>query len=384
MYKLAFRNLFTKKSRTALALVGLIIGVVTIISLVSITEGIKYLVSETVGEMSGVMIVEEGAFGAPWSELSVGHKDDIKGIPGVRLIAPRVMKVAERIEGGGAFLAGSMGMTMIVGLDPATESMKKMGPLHLKADIIKGRALQPTDTKAVVIGKMIADDYDKTVGSKIDIEDEDFLVVGIYDTGSPFTNGQILMPINEAQDIFDLDSDTVSAFFVEIYNPNQADSIARRIEFKLDDVVAMSTASFGEQIGAMLANVDAFLWAVSIASAIVAGIGIINTMLMSVMERTKEFGVLRSVGWTRDDLMKLIILESSFLGIGGGLIGGLIGVLIVEVAKEAVGTPMYVTPMLFTQAFIFAVAMGIIGGLYPAWRASKLEPIQALRGKVME
>ena len=110
----------------------------------------------------------------------------------------------------------------------------------------------------------------------------------------------------------------------------------------------------------------------------VAGIGILNTMLMSVLERTKEFGVLKAVGWTEEDIIVLVLSESFLLGVIGAIIGTLSGAIVVEIAKHYLGIPMAISTNLVIYAWCFSIIVGVLGGIYPAWRASKLDPIEAI------
>jgi len=114
-------------------------------------------------------------------------------------------------------------------------------------------------------------------------------------------------------------------------------------------------------------------------AAFVAGVGIVNTILMSVLERTKELGALMATGWTGANLMKMILYESMFIGVFGGIAGIILGFMVSEGAKSA-GLPSFVSLNIIIQAFIFAVALGLAAGIYPAYRASRLNPIEAIHG----
>ena len=126
---------------------------------------------------------------------------------------------------------------------------------------------------------------------------------------------------------------------------------------------------------------DLFFYVMASISLIIAGIGIVNAMLMSVLERTKEFGVLKAVGWENDDLLKLIIEESILIGVVGGIIGIIISVAIVEILNNYMPFSLLITKELIGEAFLFSVIAGIVGGIYPAWRVTKIDPIQAIRGE---
>ena len=134
-------------------------------------------------------------------------------------------------------------------------------------------------------------------------------------------------------------------------------------------------------VGEVLGNLKLLVVIVSIIAAIVAGVGIINTMLMSVMERTKEIGTLKAVGWTNTNVMSMIILESAFIGIIGGIIGIAFGYFCSFMLGYLGGVPTYVTLTTIIESFVFAIVIGIVGGAYPAYVASKLDPIEALRSE---
>jgi len=186
------------------------------------------------------------------------------------------------------------------------------------------------------------------------------------------------MPIDKAREILGVKSDKVTGFYVEVMDPTQDQLIAKKIEARLGNVEARTTKEFASQFMGMLSNVDSFLWVVSIIAVVVGALGIINTMLMSVRERTKEFGVLKAVGWTSEDVLKLVMIESFLVGIGGAIFGIKLGLVVVEIAKPLLGLPLAVTPGLAFEATAFAIIVGLIGGIYPAWEASKLDPIQAI------
>ena len=134
-----------------------------------------------------------------------------------------------------------------------------------------------------------------------------------------------------------------------------------------------------DQLNGILTNLKILAIIVSIISAIVAGIGVINTMLMSVMERTKEIGTLKAVGWTSSNVTKMILIESAFIGLLGSLLGLILGYLLSSLITAAVGISTIITFNLVLQNFLFGFILGIIGGVYPAMVASKLDPIEALR-----
>ena len=121
--------------------------------------------------------------------------------------------------------------------------------------------------------------------------------------------------------------------------------------------------------------------AVAAIAAIVAGVGILNTMLMSVVERFKEIGALKAVGWTNNDIMKMILYESALIGIFGGILGILAGIFVAGSIESLAGLTTAVGVGLILQAFLFALFIGVFAGLYPAYAASKMDPVEALRAE---
>jgi len=202
----------------------------------------------------------------------------------------------------------------------------------------------------------------------------------VYKTGSKMQDSGILMNIDDLRDQLAFPSSKVSFFSVSVHNPGEIDKIAKLMEFKFgDELQIMNTAQFAESIGSVLGDVRLMVFAVAAIAAVVAGVGIVNTMLMSIMERFKEIGALKATGWTNSNVMKMILSESLLIGIFGGIAGVLVGLAMAPMFAQATGFPVYVSQDLMLQTFLFAVGIGALAGLYPAWKAGRFDPIQALQ-----
>jgi len=380
MWKIAFRNLLSKKTRTLLALTGLMIAVVGVVGLISISDGIKSMVNESLGQLQGVQVVQKDSLSPMMSKVDMEIVDEIESFPEVDFVAPRVFGVASSIDGK-PFLSGggfSMGAGEIIGIDPAIEGRSgKTG--FSEAKITQGRFLKSSDAYSVVIGKTIADDYKKMVGSVIELNGVRFKVVGIWTTGSSSTDNTILMPIDIARKMLGFPSDKAAMLTVYTKDPAAVDSISKKIELRIDSVDAKTGTEYAQDITSVLGSLDVFFWAISLIAVVVGGVGILNTMLMSVMERFRDFGILKAIGWSNGNIVTLVISESIILGVVGGLAGLAVGYTLVEIAKPILGFPMQVTPTLAATAVILAASLGLIGGLYPARKASRLNPIEAIR-----
>lgn len=380
MWKIAFRNLLSKKTRSILALIGLMIAVVGVVGLISISDGIKNMVNESLGQLQGIQVVQKDSLSPMLSKVDMKIVDEIERFPEVDLVTPRVFGIASSIDGK-PFLSGggfSMSVGEVIGIDPAKEgSSGKTG--FSAAKITQGRFLKSSDAYSVVIGKTIADDYKKMVGSVIEINNIRFKVVGIWTTGSSATDNTILMPIDIARKVFAFPTDKAAMLTVYPKDPAAIESLSRKIELRIDEVDAKSGSEYAEDVSSVFSSLDLFFWAISLIAVIVGGVGILNTMMMSVMERFRDFGILKAIGWSNGNIMTLVISESIILGTAGGIIGLVVGYALVEAAKPALGFPMQVTPSLAITAVLLAAVLGLIGGLYPARKASKLNPIEAIR-----
>ncbi len=374
---MALQNLLRKKSRTILAMLALIIGVMTIISLISITEGVKGRVTDVVSQMKGIVVTQEDVFMPTLSRLETSDINKIESIPGVSVAAPRIVGQIMLLKEGEKRSMTAQPFS-IYGLDPAKEALTKKGSLPTGGTILRGRALKSGDTKAVVLDEDTAKDEKKLVGSKIELGGNKYTVVGLAEAVGG-AGRMAVVPISEARDILEVPTDKITGIYVETNNPEDDKKIARLIEAKIDDSSAQTTEDFAQQLMGMLSNIDAFLWVISTISIVVGGLGIINTMLMSVRERKKEFGVLKAIGWTQENILQLVMYESILIGILGGIIGVTLGWIAVQIAKPLLGISiMTVTPSLAIQATLFAIIVGVIGGIYPAWETSRLDPIKAM------
>ncbi|MFC2174472.1 ABC transporter permease [archaeon] len=380
MLKIAARNLWRRKSRSLLAVLALVIGVLAIVLLVSLTGGLRASFTELISGVNGIWVMQRGVADQTLSKIDLDYGEKIEQIPGVRGAFPEVWAIVSRIDGErarGGTLTG--GVVTALGLDPVKEQ-KRLG-MPYGVELLRGRMFKPGDSGVAVIGQQISDDYKKTVGSTIKVNDEKFKIIGVFGK-SQLTDSVVAVPLKDAQSLAGLDSNTVQDFVVQLTHPENEERVARNIEFKWpDDLEAWTMSETNDMLGEVLGVIDQFFWIISAIGLLIAAVGIINTMLISIKERMKEFGVLRSMGWTQEDVLKLIVIESVLLGLGGGLIGVVLGYTITGVLSGYLPFPLVVMPELAATAFIFSGLSGLVGGVYPAWKASKMDPILAIRGE---
>ena len=377
MLDIAYKNLAKNKARTGLSMMALIIGVVTIIAMVSVTAGIRTMVTDVMAGMNGIIVWEKDALDQPWSYMSEDYEQKFEAIPGVRTALPEVSAFVEEIDGEtpqGSELM--MGIVAVFGVDPVKEQERE-GTIY-GMEIDKGRWLNPGDTNVIILGDQIADNYDKRVGSTIEVDGKRLKVIGILKESQIF-GGYMVAPLDVTREIGDLDSDIVNDYTVQTYRPEDQDRVSKIIEARYDELQAMSAQSAGGEMEELMGTFDMVFLVISLIALLTAGVVIINTMLMSVMDRQKEIGVLKAVGWTSEDVLKLVLMEALLLGVFGGIIGIVIGSVVVITISDVTGFELTLTATNVIGAFVFSVFAGVFGGIYPAWVISKTDPIEAIR-----
>ncbi len=376
MIYFALKNLTRRKARTFLAILGITIGVAAVVALVSISEGLEYEASEAIGKIQNIMVWEDDVMDPIFSKISIDYSEKIEKIGGVRVASPEIFAPVWNIDGKTIKMGPQM--PSIIGLDPEKTSKRRGGAYSTR--LIRGRALTTHDRYSCVLGKIVADNFKKSVGSKIEVEGTSFRVVGIYESGSRTIDNYIAIPLEIAQEMVGFDKDEVSSINVETDDPSNMEKIASIIELRYDELDAHTPEEMTEELEGLLSTVRTASWAVSGIAAIVGGIGIANTMLMSVIERTREIGLLKAIGWGKLDVLKNILIESLTLGFIGGVLGILLGIgTVFSIKITFPALTAIVTPTLAVEAMVFALFLGMIGGLYPAYRASSLNPVDALR-----
>ena len=274
----------------------------------------------------------------------------------------------------------------------------------ITTDLESGRYLQPGDSNSVVIGYRLAHDLflqPITQNRPITIGGKTFKVVGIFARSSEFgdTDTAIYMPADSARDVITetMGRNQFSSITVKIADQNLADKVTDDINQKLmmsrhvnprtKDFTVIPFASIQEQIGSITLAITIFLGSIAAISLLVGAVGIANTMFMSVMERTRQIGLLKALGATDNEVMKLFLIESGLFGVVGGVIGITVGILI-SVLISAIGSQMIgpggdmttvIPPSLIIFALAFSIITGVLSGVMPARNAAKMNPVDALR-----
>ena len=375
MLKLALSNLFRHKLRTLLSVAGIIIGVASLIALVSVVDGIKAEIQDALSQAQGARVVPLNATDPIFTNLDEGWGEKLDKIKGVKVALPNIIQLAKSIEGKPVGIEG----TRVVGLDVV--KLSSASGSGFSGELLEGRDFRPSDSGNYVamVGEKIKDDYGKFVGSKINVNGTQLRITGIYTTGSDLLDNSILMPIDAARDVTGFPQGKVSFINVQLEDPSMDQEVVDRINLLYgNEVKATSLSDFSGQFGVIFDSITLLVVVIASIASIVAAVGIINTMLMSVLERFKEIGALKAVGWTNDNIMRMILYESFFVGVIGGVLGAATGIAASHAIKSF-GLNSVVTPELFIGTILGSIIVGVLAGIYPAFIASRMNPVEALR-----
>jgi len=405
--KHALEMVVHSKLRSWLTILGIVIGVAAVIAIMSIGGGMQQTMSEQLGGLGGDIltlsaghsrglsmfrgggreVVMMGGGGATATEeepvLDRTDLQALRGIPDIEVIDTQISGSVE------VSYLGKSGSVRLTGVD------QKVWSRITTEEIAEGRMLDSADQNVVVIGGRLAESYfDKPIGinQMITIEENVFRVVGILDDDST----SIYMPIQMAYQVLDdKENDVYDSIVIKIKNEDELEEVMDKIENRLmlvrhvsektKDFSLSSSKLMQETRSEMMSSMNAFLVAIAAVSLIVGAVGIANTMFTSVLEKTKEIGIMKAIGARNKDIMTIFLLNAALIGLVGGILGIIFGIILSGILPALMGE----TGMLRGGTFVainsiiialsFSVIIGILAGLVPAYQASKLKPVDALR-----
>ncbi len=395
---IAFGSLRKRFLRTSLTMLGIFIGIAAVVALISLGQGMQAAINQQFSSIGTDKIIVQGAsagFGPPGQNTAgVLTEDDlrlVRQVPGVLRAAPRLIRSVS--------VEYSDSVEVIIGASlPMVNDDRDLVVESLNVKVEHGRMLKSSDSGKILVGehywKQAHFDRPIVVGTKLLLNGKQFEVVGLLKKGAAFINSAILMNEDDLEKII-AKSDELSAIVAQVgagENPSEvADRVLRAIRRDrhqkegFEDVTVGTSEDLISSINTILGVVQAVFIGIAAISLLVGGIGIMNTMYTSVLERTRDIGIMKAIGARNSDVLWIFLLESGLLGMAGGGVGVLIGVglskLVELVGQGFAGSvlkasfPWY----LIVGALLFSFVVGCLSGVLPARQASKLPPVDALR-----
>jgi putative ABC transport system permease protein len=395
------------KVRSWLTILGIVIGVAAVISIVSLGESLKSDMNSRFGELGGdLLTLRAGASrammfgpgrdfvpsgGTASDEEEALERTDLQVLKGISDIKLIDTQISGRVE---MYFVAEKGTVSVTGVDPATWAQ------ITTLKIADGRMLGPADTNVIVIGGRIADGFfDKQLGVNqiLTIEDKLFRIVGILDDSS----NNVYMPINMAYEVLeDSEKGVYDTIIIKVKDEDNVDQAMSVIERRLQmsrhvtnvtqDFTLTSNKESNETRQAMQQSMTTFLTAIAAVALLVGAVGVANTMFTSVLEKTKEIGIMKAIGARNSDILAIFLLNAGLIGFIGGLIGIFFGIVLSStlpglmgqsggmLSRLASGENVISLPSILIALGI-SVFIGMVAGAVPAYQASKLKPVDALR-----
>ena len=386
-FNIALTSIRHRKLRAWLTIIGIVIGVAAIIALISLTLGLQASIEEQFKAFgSDKILISAQGFQGPGS-LSQGltdkDVDTIKKVPNIDKVTSGITRTGEvNFKDETKFL-------LVYGIpsEDAVDFYQDTNPLE------SGRYLNKNELSSVLIGYKLAKDVfdsDIRIKNKITINNKEFRVAGIFkEVGNQQDDNIIVIPLESFREIFDTGRN-IDFITAKVKSGSNIELTQERIEKSLEktrddkNFQVLTPKQILDQINQILGILQFVLVGIAAISLIVGAVGITNSMYTSILERTKEIGIMKAIGAKNSDILSLFLIESGLVGLVGGFFGVILGTLL------SYGISKYATQAGFRLIFsinlgllafglFFAFIIGIISGVFPARQASKLKPVDALR-----
>ena len=367
---LILRNIARRRTRSALTVLGLAVGIAAVVGLLGIAWGFERSFMDIYTSKGiDLVVVRSGVADRLTSHLDASMGARLRGVAGVRDVAAALMDAV-------SFEEANLVSVLVNGWEPGSL-------LFRGVRLIEGRELLAADKSRALLGRTLAANLGKQVGDEVDVAGKRFEVVGVFEADSLYENGSLIMPLAQLQTMMGREGQ-VTSFMVKARDAGEASvrSLGKRIAAGFPGVGATPARDF-VQGEVLIGLAKSMAWATSVLALVLGSVGMLNTMVMAVFERTREIGVLRSLGWRRGRVLRLILGEALALGVLGTILGGVMGVVGVRLIALSPRARAFISADVPPAALGVGLGLGlllsVVGGLYPAIRASRLEPTEALR-----
>jgi putative ABC transport system permease protein len=417
-FKIALNIIFHSKLRSWLTIIGIVIGIAAIVAIISLEQGAEKNLQQNLNSLGADIITISpgasrasgtgaifndgggGGFGggeggtgtaSTAKNLTVPDELTLKSIPNIAYIMGTISGTVDSVS----YLSQTARVT-VEGVDPAIWKNFE------NTALASGRYLTQGDSDVVVVGERVATSTftNIEINTQITIGGRAFRVVGILAVSGNSDDSRIFMPVGDAITVLtDKNANTFDSIIVKISDISLSNQTVSDITNTLllshgilqanrPDFSVTSLQSIQQRISSVLGSTSILLTAIAVISLIVGAIGIMNTMFTSVLERTKDIGILKAIGSKNRDIMMIFLFNAGIIGLIGGIFGIIFGVIGAGFIAQFSGISsagrfslisVYVSPWLVVGIFVLSVGVGLLAGVIPAYRASKLRPVEALR-----
>lgn len=389
LLKLAYKNLKRKKVRTILTVFGVSIAVAVLIILLGFSTGYNKALTNDIDKMGYQVLITakgcpyeaatlmlKGGGGLKYMEQDIYNK--IANDPRIDKLTPQLMHTiydSEKQDGRGGFV-------MYIGIEKSYLDLKPWS--KFKA----GDWFSSDNADEAILGYEAAELEQRTVGDQIFIPgiNKILTVKGVFERTGTQDDGVIFLPLKTAQRIFDL-SNKLTGIGIKLKEINTLPDFEREL-YDVPSIQVVSMAQVKGTVLSLVSTTKTLITSIAIVAIFIAIIGVVDTILMSVFERTQEIGVMKAIGASKSDIFKLIWMETILICFAGGLGGIVLAILGGNIVEQFVrqvlpyapsGRLMLITFRLLITSILGAIALGLISGIYPALRASLMRPIEAIR-----
>jgi putative ABC transport system permease protein len=363
------KNLGRQKLRTVLAAFGVTLGIWLVVGFTAISDGAMNMVEAMLSEFGEDFHCYKQGVSDPFTSRfpSTETKERILAVDGVKEAASVVFWFSP---------VGKSTWGLLIGLDPADFACRSL------AARATGSFSGP-DAAEVLVGTRLMEQAQVAPGDTLTLEGHDLAVVGSFVTGRRILDSSVILPLKTTQDLFFLGADVANYFVVTVADRGERKAVTDRVEAAIPEVKTVSTLEELSEVDQGLNQMR--MWSVLIV-VMATGLGwlfIMLAMIMVVFERIREIGILRAVGWTKRKVVAGILLEACLLAFVGAVVGVPTGILGVEIIGRVTELGNYIAPsyepVLYLRAVLVAMLAAAVGGVYPAWRAARLRPAEAIR-----
>ncbi|MEX0786793.1 MAG: ABC transporter permease [Dehalococcoidia bacterium] len=366
-FLLILSNLMRQKIRTGLTVLGISIGITAVVALGVFIQSAK---AATEGLLSAggsdFIIGRDGSADLTLSTITEEEAAAVAEYDEVEYVTAALLAISS---------VGSNPFFIQFGIEP--EALE-----FFEVPLREGELLSPGATDEVLLGHAAAGNLNAAVGDTVEIRDLEFRVAGVYDTDASFLNGGAILPLDTVQE-YERKPGTATIAFVRTRPGTDLDELKARIEEEHPSLAAVETIDEVGDIDQGTEILDAVELGISGIAIFIGGIAVMNTMVMAVFERTREFGILRALGWRTRRIIQMVLGESLLLcliaaGTGSLLAIGLTQMINLFPAVSSIITLEY-TVDVFIRGLVVGISVALLGAIYPAFRAARLSPAQAIR-----